>query len=148
MRLIVGADHGGWQLKETLVAALRAAGHEVEDVGTDSDESVDYPDYAGIVAHAVAREQVDRGLLICGSGQGMAMAAGKVAGVRAGCVSDPVSARLIIQHNNARILCLGARILGEELALGCLWAWLNAEFEGGRHARRVAKIEALTGEDG
>ena len=148
LRIWVGADHGGVELKAALVKKLEEFGHTVTDIGADGSHSVDYPDYAHPVATAVADGRADRGLLICGSGQGMAMAACKVPGVRAACVSDPVSARLVAEHNDARVLCLGARIVGVELALGCLTAWLDASFEGGRHSRRVAKIEALAPQDG
>lgn len=148
VKIWVGADHGGVELKRTLVRHLEDLGHTVTDVGTDGTDSVDYPDYAEPVAKAVANGEADRGLLICGSGQGMAMAACKVPGVRAACVSDPVSARLVAEHNDARVLCLGARIIGVELALGCVSAWLDASFEGGRHSRRVGKIEALAPQDG
>jgi len=148
MRIALGCDHGGFALKAAVVQRLTALGHQVDDVGTHDTSSVDYPDYARPVAERVARGDVDRGVLLCGTGQGMAMSACKVPGVRAGCVSDATSARLIVQHNNAMVLCLGARILGEELALACLEAWLAASFEGGRHARRVGKIEAQAQADG
>ncbi|MFT6142343.1 MAG: ribose 5-phosphate isomerase B [Myxococcota bacterium] len=148
MRIWVGADHGGVALKMVLVERLEELGHIVTDIGADGAKSVDYPDYARPVAEAVADGRAERGLLVCGSGQGMAMAACKVPGVRAACVSDPVSARLVVEHNDARVLCLGARIVGVELALGCLSAWLDASFEGGRHTRRVGKIEALPPQDG
>ena len=144
----IGADHGGVALKAAVIERLEELGHTVTDIGADGSQSVDYPDYAHPVASAVATGNADRGLLICGSGQGMAMAACKVPGVRAACVSDPVSARLVAEHNDARILCLGARIVGVELALACLEAWLNASFQGGRHRRRVGKIEALPPQDG
>lgn len=143
MRLSLGADHAGFELKDLLAAHARALGHEIIDHGPHASESVDYPDFAGKVAHDVAEGRADRGLLVCGSGQGMAMAANKVPGVRAACVSDPVSASLVIQHNDARVLTLGARIIGVELAKACFDAWLEATFEGGRHQRRVGKIEAL-----
>lgn len=148
MRIYIGADHGGVHLKDALAEQLRAMGHTVEDVGTAGDESVDYPDYAEPVARAVASGMADRGLLVCGSGQGMAMAACKVPGVRAACVSDPVSARLVMAHNNAKVLCLGARLTGPDLATACVEAWLDTAFEGGRHERRVGKIEALGPQDG
>ena len=148
MRISVGADHAGYELKAQLVEHLRQIGHEVVDHGTSSSESVDYPDRAEPVARDVATGHSERGLLVCGSGQGMAIAACKVPGVRAACVSDPVSAALVIQHNDARVLTLGARIIGSELAVACVDAWLGASFEGGRHARRVGKIEALAATDG
>lgn len=143
MKIALGADHGGRRLKDHLVARLREAGHDVVDVGTDGDASVDYPDYAGQVAGRVARGEVERGVLVCGTGQGMAISANKVAGVRAAVVSDAFSARMAAEHNDARVLCLGERVVGFSLADLCVDTWLGATFEGGRHARRVGKIDAL-----
>ena len=140
MKIAMGADHGGVHLKDELAEQLRAAGHEVVDCGTNGTDSVDYPDFAHQVAQRVASEQVDRGILVCGTGQGMAMAANKVPGVRAGVVSDTFSARMIAEHNDARILCLGARVVGPSLASEIVQSYLGASFEGGRHARRVGKI--------
>jgi ribose 5-phosphate isomerase B len=141
MRIVLAADHGGVQLKDHLAARLREQGHAVEDLGTHGAESVDYPDFAHAVASSIAGESADRGILVCGTGQGMAMSANKVPGVRAGVVSDVFSARMIVAHNNAQVLCLGARVLGSSLAESVVDAFLSAEFEGGRHGRRVGKIE-------
>ena len=143
MRVAIASDHGGFALKTELVEHLQTAGHEVRDLGTDSEVSTDYPGYAGRVAALVASSHVDRGVLVCGTGQGMAICANKVRGVRAAVVSDTFSARMAMAHNDARVLCLGGRVVGPSIAVECLDAWLNTEFEGGRHARRVAGITSL-----
>ncbi len=143
MRVAVGADHAGWPLKEVLVAFLIDRGWDVEDFGTFSTESVDYPDYAAKVSEAVARGDVDRGLLLCGSGQGMCMTANKVAGVRAALAHDVVSARMAREHNDANVLTMGARFVAAPLAREILETFVSTEFAGGRHQRRVEKIDAL-----
>ncbi|RME24887.1 MAG: ribose 5-phosphate isomerase B [Deltaproteobacteria bacterium] len=143
MRIAAGSDHAGLDLKLLLVEHLRKLGHEVEDLGTHSAESCDYPDYAAAVARAVQAGDADQGLLVCGTGVGMAIAANKLPGVRAAVVSDTFSAHATRQHNDANVLCLGQRVVGPGLALDILDAWLAARFEGGRHQRRVDKIEAL-----
>jgi len=142
MRIALGADHGGVDLKDHLAKRLSELGHQVSDLGTQGGDSVDYPDYARQVAESVSAGTADRGILVCGTGQGMAITANKVKQVRAGVVSDPFSARMIVEHNNAQVLCLGARVIGQGLADTIVDAFLGAEFEGGRHARRVAKIES------
>jgi ribose 5-phosphate isomerase B len=142
MRIALGADHGGVDLKDSLAQHLRDAGHSVADLGTHGGESVDYPDFGRAVAEAIAGGTADRGILVCGTGQGMAMTANKVRGVRAGVVSDTFSARMIVEHNNAQVLSLGARVVGPGLAETIVDAFLSASFEGGRHARRVGKIES------
>ena len=141
MRIALGADHGGVDLKDILTARLRDAGHTVSDLGTHGVESVDYPDFGRLVAEAVASGAADRGILVCGTGQGMAMTANKVPGVRAGVVSDAFSARMIVEHNNAQVLSLGARVVGQSFAETLVDTFMAASFEGGRHARRVSKIE-------
>ncbi|MBN2800146.1 MAG: ribose 5-phosphate isomerase B [Deltaproteobacteria bacterium] len=141
MKIAIGADHGGLGLKTALLPLLSAAGHEVVDLGTHTSDSVDYPDYAQAVGRAVLGGEVGRGLLICGTGIGMSIAANKIPGLRAALVSEPHSARLAAVHNDAQVLCLGGRVVGVELALSCVSAWLSAEFEGDRHARRLAKLE-------
>ncbi len=141
MKIAVACDHGGLDLKRDVVAFLTELGHEVQDLGTHDATSIDYPDYAKKVCNQLQSGQAERGVLVCGTGQGMAMTANKVPGIRAAVVSDSFSARMAMEHNDARILCLGQRVLGTSLATECLNAWLNAEFGGGRHARRVAKIE-------
>lgn len=141
MRLALGSDHAGLDLKTAVAVHLRAAGHEVDDVGTHDAASCHYPTFASRVARSVADGTVDRGVLVCGTGQGMAMAANKVPGVRAAVVSDPFSAAMAMEHNDARVLCLGARVVGVGLALTCLDAWLHASFAGGRHAERIALFD-------
>lgn len=141
MVVVVGADHAGFELKATLVQHLRSVGHEVVDLGTDGPASVDYPDYAHRVARAVLDGSAERGLLVCGTGQGMAMAANKVPGVRAAVVADTFSAKMAMAHNDARVLCLGARVVGMGLAVEIVDAWLGSTFAAGRHAARVAKME-------
>jgi ribose 5-phosphate isomerase B len=146
VRIAVGADHAGYELKEQLASHLREAGHEVVDLGTHSTERVDYPDFGVAVGQAVAGTEVDAGVCVCGTGIGIAMAANKVAGVRAATIHDVTSARLAREHNDANVLCLGARLLGAEVAHDALDAWLGASFEGGRHTGRVEKLDALGGE--
>jgi len=144
MRIAAGADHGGFELKEALVARLRDAGHEVVDVGTSSPDSVDYPRYAHAVARRVAAGDVDRGLLVCGSGVGMCMAANRHPGIRAAdCFTERI-AELSRAHNDANVLCLGGRFLDEAGAWAITEVWLVTPFEGGRHERRVALIEETT----
>ncbi|MEQ1566857.1 MAG: ribose 5-phosphate isomerase B [Myxococcota bacterium] len=140
MRIVVGSDHAGLELKAAVTEHLRARGHEVEDLGTHERASCDYPDYAQKVARAVVEGEAERGVLVCGTGQGMAIAANKVAGCRAACVGDTFSARMVAAHNDARVLCLGQRVTGGGLALDIVDAWLGTAFEGGRHAARVHKI--------
>ncbi len=142
-RLAVGADHAGFRLKQLLADRLRALGHDVVDHGTISEERVDYPDYAASVAHAVADGDVELGVLVCGSGVGVCIAANKVPGIRAATVHDYTSARLAREHNDANVVCLGARFVGEQVAIDALDAFLGATFEGGRHVERIAKITAL-----
>jgi len=141
MRLAIGSDHAGVTFKALLAEHLRGLGHDVLDVGPSDTTSVDYPDFAHRVTDALTGGKVDRGVLICGTGQGMAMSANKVPGVRAAVVSDTFSAAMAMQHNDARVLCIGERVVGPGLAMSLLDAWLGASFEGGRHARRVGKIE-------
>jgi ribose 5-phosphate isomerase B len=141
--IAIGADHAGFVLKEQLKTWLAADGHLAIDHGTYSTDSVDYPDYAARVAQAVRDGRAERGLLVCGSGIGMAMAANKVSGVRAAVASDPEVARLSRQHNDANVLALGARLTTPAQALAVVQAWLAEPFEGGRHARRVDKLARL-----
>jgi len=141
MRIALGSDHGGVQLKAAIVEHLTARGFDVDDVGVAPGEAADYPDIAHVVAERVLAGEAARGVLICGTGQGMAMAANAHPGLRAAVVADTFSARMATEHNDAKVLCMGERVIGVGLALACVDAWLDAEFEGGRHARRVAKIE-------
>ena len=149
MRIAIGSDHAGFSLKRTLVGVLReGGGHEVVDVGTDSDAAVDYPDYAEAVAVAVRRGEVDRGVLVCGSGVGASVAANKVPGVRAAVCHDTYSARQGVEHDDMNVLVLGGRIIGVSLAAELLAAFLGARFsDEERHRRRIGKIRALEGRD-
>ena len=143
MKVSIGADHAGFELKEKIRKLLTDQGIEVADEGTHSAESVDYPDYARKVAEAVASNNTQRGILVCGSGIGMAMAANKVHGIRAAHVTSEQEARLSREHNDANVLTLGGRVLDEATALRIVQTFLNTQFEGGRHQRRVDKIAAL-----
>ena len=142
-RIAVGSDHAGFHLKQRLAEELRGLGHEVLDLGTDSTDRVDYPDFGEAVGRAVVDGEADAGVCVCGSGMGIAMAANKVAGVRAATVHDALSAGLARQHNDANVICMGERLIAEEAAVEALRAWLDAEFEGGRHEGRVAKLGAI-----
>ncbi len=146
VRIAVGADHAGFGLKEDLARHLRASGHNVTDCGTHSTDRVDYPDFGAAVGRAVASGEADLGVCVCGSGNGIAMAANKVAGVRAAVAYDVTSARLARSHNDANVLCLGERLTGADVAREALDAWLDASFDGGRHEGRVAKLDALSAE--
>jgi ribose 5-phosphate isomerase B len=143
MKIAIAADHAGFALKERLRETLAGAGHEVADFGAGSAESCDYPDYAQPVAEAVAAGRSERGILVCSSGVGMAMAANKVAGVRAAAVRSAEEARMTREHNDTNVLTLGARYLDEPAAIATVQSFLAAEFAGGRHARRIAKIAQL-----
>ena len=138
--LIVGSDHAGYRLKARVVTYLRERGVTVEDVGTHSEDSVDYPDFVHPVASAVARGQYPLGIVVCGSGQGASMTANKHAGIRCALCWTPEVAALARQHNDANVLSLAERTTDEATALAIVDAFLSADFEGGRHARRVAKI--------
>ncbi len=143
MRVAMGSDHAGFELRRQLATFVAELGHEVVDVGTDSPDSVDYPVFGVAVANLVASGDCDRGIAICGSGVGIGIAANKVAGVRAVICSEPYSARMARQHNNANVLAIGARVVGLGLAEDIVTQYLSAEFEGGRHARRVDQLGAL-----
>lgn len=140
MRIAIGSDHGGYDLKEIIVEYLKEKGYEVTDYGIKENERVDYPDYARIVADAVVEKKEDLGILICGTGLGMSIAANKIKGIRAACVSETFSAKMARQHNDANILCFGGRVVGDEVAKTIVDAFLEAEFEGGRHCGRVDKM--------
>jgi ribose 5-phosphate isomerase B len=147
VKIAAGADHGGYAIKEAVVRRLRSHGHEVVDVGTDSAEtSVDYPTFAHRVAEMVADGEVDRGLLVCGTGLGICMAANRHAGVRAADCFTPHLAEMARRHNDANVLCLGGRLLGEDEAWAIAEVWMQTPFEGGRHSKRVALIELQKGE--
>ena len=138
---MLGSDHAGFYLKEDLKAFVQSLGHEVEDYGVYTDESSDYPDVALRVAEDVVRGKGERGILICGTGVGMSIAANKVRGIRAALCHDVFSARASREHNNANILAMGERVIGKGLAREIVRVWLETDFQGGRHARRVEKIE-------
>ncbi len=140
MKIAVGSDHRGYDVKRRLVALLHQLGHEVLDVGPESSDSVDYPDFAFQVGRAVVEGRAERGILVCGTGIGMCIAANKVPGVRAAPCHDSITAEMSRRHNNANVLCLSADLLGDELIDRMVRIWLETQFEGGRHARRVDKI--------
>ena len=145
-KVALAADHAGFEEKEKIKRTLDNLGVEYIDMGTTSTDSVDYPDFAKKVGDAVSKGEVDSGLLVCGSGTGMAIAANKVKGVRAAVAWNPDIARLAREHNDANILSLPARFMSDEEAAKVLKAWFDASFEGGRHAKRVEKIEELESE--
>ena len=147
MRIALGADHAGVALKDRIKRALGDRGVVYEDLGTDSDERVDYPDYARRVAEGVASGAFDRGILFCGSGIGMAIAANKISGVRAAPVSDVDTARLSREHNDANVLTLAGRTLAADTALAIVDAFLTTAFAGGRHQRRLDKIASMEREE-
>ena len=142
MRIAVGADHAGYRYKEAIRRHLEAAGHEVVDLGTDSDEAVDYPLFIRPTAEAVARGECERGIVLGGSGNGEAIVANRVRGVRCALCWSVESAELGRRHNDANVISIGQRMVSEELALAIVDAWLATPFEGGRHARRIAQIDA------
>jgi ribose 5-phosphate isomerase B len=143
VKIAVGGDHAGFSLKERVREYLLSKGYEVEDHGTDSTESVDYPDFAERVANRVAAKAVNFGVVVCGTGVGMAMAANKVPGVRAAPCSDTLTTRLAREHNNANVLTLGGRVVDEATAQRILDIFLTTPFAGGRHDRRVQKIDGI-----
>ena len=143
MKIAVGSDHRGFEAKKRILLLLEQLGHEALDMGTNGPESVDYPDFAIQVAQAVGEKRVDRGILICGTGIGMCIAANKVHGVRAAPCHDSITAEMSRRHNDANILCLSADLLGVELIDRMVRIWLETPFEGGRHARRVEKITRM-----
>jgi ribose 5-phosphate isomerase B len=143
MKVAIGSDHGGLQLKQEIIRYFEENGINYEDCGAYRDTSVDYPDYAAIVGGKIVANEADLGILVCGTGIGMSIAANKLHGIRAAVVSDEYSARMSREHNNANILCLGERVVGRDLALSIVKVWLAAEFQGDRHARRIDKIKKL-----
>ena len=143
VRWYVGSDHAGLGLKQALVEVLRRWGDEVHDLGTYDDGSVDYPDYGAAVGRAVAAQGDVRGLVVCGSGIGISIAANKVPGVRAALVHDSFTAEMARKHNDANVIAMGARVIGPGVAEAALRAFRDTAFEGGRHARRVAKLDEL-----
>ncbi|MGX7091144.1 ribose 5-phosphate isomerase B [Hutsoniella sourekii] len=142
MKIAIGADHGGFELKNKIIDHLKAD-YEVMDFGPNSSESVDYPDFAVKVTSSIQNSEADLGILICGTGVGMSIAANKQKGIRAALVGDVFTAQATREHNNSNVLCLGARVTGDMLALMIVDTWLGAEFQGGRHAKRLEKLENL-----
>ena len=140
MRIALASDHAGFALKQMLVAWLSAGGHEAIDLGTHSTDSVDYPDYGYRLGSAIERGEADRGIAICGSGIGIAIAANRNPHVRCAQVAEPLSARLAREHNDANCIALGARLIGDDMAKACVTEFLNGHFLGGRHCARVEKL--------
>jgi RpiB/LacA/LacB family sugar-phosphate isomerase len=144
MRIVVGADHRGYELKDALIEAIRASGHEVLDVGTNGPDSVDYPDIALAIGEAIRESKADRGILVCGSGVGAAIAANKLSGIRASICHDTYSAHQGVEHDDMNVLCLGSRVIGVELAGEVVQAFLDAHFSGEeRYRRRLAKVQEM-----
>lgn len=144
--IAIGCDHGGYELKLAVIEHLKSKGYEVKDFGCSSLDSVDYPDYAYPVAKSVANGEAEKGILICGTGIGMSIAANKVKGIRCALCSDTFSAHATREHNDSNILTLGARVVGLNLALDIIDTWLGAEFTGGRHSNRIEKITKIENE--
>ncbi|UTR12214.1 ribose 5-phosphate isomerase B [Evansella sp. LMS18] len=140
MKVVIGADHGGYILKEEITSLLEEMGIEYEDMGCNCEDSVDYPDYGLPVAEKVARGEADRGIVICGTGIGMSITANKVKGIRCALVHDMFTAKATREHNDTNVLAMGARVIGPGLAREIAKIWLSTEFEGGRHAKRIGKI--------
>lgn len=143
MKIAIGSDHRGFQLKTKLAVTLEEAGHEVVDLGTDSGDSVDYTDFGSAVSAMVSKQEADRGILICGTGIGMAITANKFPGVRATTCSDELTAEMCRRHNDVNVLCLSGDMLGERPIDAMITRWIETEFEGGRHARRLGKISDI-----
>jgi len=143
MRIAVAADHAGYKLKDEIAAWLRDLGHDVDDLGTNSEESVDYPQYGAKLAHAVGSGQVERGIVVCGSGIGISIAVNREPNCRCARVDEPLSAALAREHNDANVLALGARLIGPDMAKACVLAFLDTDFAGGRHQRRVDQLSKL-----
>lgn len=143
MKIALGSDHGGFKLKNEIISYLKENGYEIKDFGTYTTESCDYPEYAEKVAEVVANKEFDFGILVCGTGIGISMSANKVPGVRAALCSDTFSAHATREHNNANILALGERVVGPGLAIDIVKTFLNSEFEGGRHQKRIDKISEI-----
>jgi ribose 5-phosphate isomerase B len=143
MKLVVGSDHAAYELKEAIKAKLISEGHEVIDVGCDSTESVDYPKYGHAVGRTVASGEAERGIAVCGSGIGISIACNKVPGIRAALCTSVEMAEMCRRHNNANVVCMGARMISQELAFDIIDKWMTTDFEGGKHLRRINEIEDL-----
>lgn len=145
MRVGLGADHGGFELKEKIKKYLIDKGYDVHDYGTHSSDSVDYAQFARKVSEAVLSEEVDRGILFCGTGIGIGISANKIQGIRCACISEPYSAKMSRRHNNANVIAIGGRVVAQGLAELIVDSYLEEEFEGGRHQRRIDQIAELEG---
>ena len=143
MKLVVGSDHAAYELKEAIKAKLISEGHEVIDVGCDSTESVDYPKYGHAVGRAVASGEAERGIAVCGSGLGLSIACNKVPGIRAALCTSVEMAEMCRRHNNANVVCMGARMISQELAFDIIDTWMTTDFEAGKHLRRINEIEDI-----
>ena len=143
MKIAVGSDHAAYELKEAIKEKLEKEGHEVIDVGCDSTESVDYPKYGHAVGRAVASGDAERGIAVCGSGIGISIACNKVPGIRAALCTSVEMAEMCRRHNNANVVCMGARMISQELAFEIIDKWMTTDFEGGKHLRRINEIEDL-----
>ena len=143
MKIVVGSDHAAYELKEAIKEKLIGEGHEVIDVGCDSTESVDYPKYGHAVGRTVASGEAERGIAVCGSGIGISIACNKVPGIRAALCTSVEMAEMCRRHNNANVVCMGARMISQELAFDIIDKWMTTEFEGGKHLRRINEIEDL-----
>lgn len=141
LKIAIGSDHGGFELKEKIIKHLKANNFNIEDFGTFNEDSCDYPIIAKKVANEIKAKRFNKGILVCGTGIGMSIAANRIKGVRAALCSDTFSARMTKAHNDSNILCLGQRVIGEGLAIDIVDAWLGSEFEGGRHKNRIDMIE-------
>ncbi|MDK2800441.1 MAG: ribose 5-phosphate isomerase [Clostridiales bacterium] len=141
--IAIGSDHGGFELKEEIKKYLLQKGYEVKDFGVDSPTSVDYPDIAKTTCASIVSGECEKGILVCGTGIGISISANKIHGIRAALCGDCYSAKMAKEHNNANVLALGGRVIGPNLALEIVEAWLNAEFQGGRHQNRIEKIHML-----
>ena len=143
MKIVVGSDHAAYELKEAIKEKLQNEGHEVIDVGCDSTESVDYPKYGHAVGRAVASGEAERGIAVCGSGIGISIACNKVPGIRAALCTSVEMAEMCRRHNNANVVCMGARMISQELAFDIIDTWMTTDFEAGKHLRRINEIEDI-----
>ena len=143
MKIALGCDHAAFELKEAVKAKMESEGHTVIDVGTDSNESVDYPKFGDAVGRTVASGEAERGIALCGSGIGISIACNKVPGIRAALCTSVEMAEMCRRHNNANVVCMGARMISQELAFDIIDTWMKTEFEGGKHLRRINEIEDL-----
>ena len=143
MIIAIGCDHAGYELKEAVKAKMEAAGHKMIDVGTDSTESVDYPKFGHAVGRTVASGEAERGVAICGSGIGISIACNKVPGIRAALCTSTEMAEMCRRHNNANVICMGARMISQELAFAMIDTWMATEFEGGKHERRINELDDI-----